>query len=83
VRLIAYEVTRGGDIDAAVAEATREGRDVDIVVANAGFGAAGALQKLTPEDYRRGLETNAFGVLRTVYATLADVVVRSFSTAYM
>ena len=50
VRLIACEATRDGDIDAAVAEATREGRDVDVVVANAGFGVAGALQKLTPED---------------------------------
>jgi short-subunit dehydrogenase len=42
---------------------------IDFVVANAGFGVAGAVHKLSLEDYRRQFETNVFGVLRTVQAT--------------
>jgi short-subunit dehydrogenase len=41
-----------------------------LVIANAGYSAAGTLQSLTLEDYRRQFETNFFGVLRTVYESL-------------
>src|SRR5262249_49614063 len=40
---------------------------------NAGFGVTGLLERLSLDDYRRQLETNVFGVLRTVYATLEDL----------
>jgi short-subunit dehydrogenase len=43
---------------------------LDVVVANAGFGVTGEVEKLDLEDYRRQFETNIFGVLRTVKATL-------------
>jgi short-subunit dehydrogenase len=43
---------------------------LDVVIANAGFGVVGFLQKLTLDDYRRQFETNVFGVLRTIYAAL-------------
>jgi short-subunit dehydrogenase len=46
---------------------------LDVVVANAGFGVTGLLERLSLDDYRRQLETNVFGVLRTVYATLDDL----------
>jgi short-subunit dehydrogenase len=46
---------------------------LDVVVANAGFGVVGPLERLALEDYRRQFETNVFGVLRTVYATLDDL----------
>jgi short-subunit dehydrogenase len=36
-----------------------------IVIANAGFGIVGKVQDLALADYRRQLETNFFGVLRT------------------
>src|SRR5207245_10100007 len=41
--------------------------------ANAGFGVVGPFALLTLDDYRRQFETNVFGVLRTLKATLADV----------
>jgi short-subunit dehydrogenase len=41
-----------------------------VVVANAGFGVVGPVERLTLDDYRRQFETNVFGVLRTVQATL-------------
>ena len=44
-----------------------------MVVANAGFGVVGDVAGLTLEDYRRQFETNVFGVLRTVWASLDDI----------
>ncbi len=46
---------------------------LDVAVANAGFGVVGPLKKLSLEDYRRQLETNVFGVLRTIYAALPEI----------
>ena len=43
---------------------------IDIVIANAGFGVAGKLEKLSVQDYERQFQTNIFGVLKTIYATL-------------
>src|SRR5438876_8794493 len=67
------DVTVDGDLERAAAR-TREalGR-IDVVVANAGFGVTGPLEALTLDDYRSQFETNVFGVLRTVYATLEDL----------
>jgi NAD(P)-dependent dehydrogenase (short-subunit alcohol dehydrogenase family) len=66
---VACDVTSDGDLEsAAAAVAERYGR-LDVVVANAGFGVGGALERLELADYRRQLETNLFGVLRTVMAT--------------
>ncbi|APR81453.1 Oxidoreductase, short-chain dehydrogenase/reductase family protein [Minicystis rosea] len=70
---IAADVTQDGDLERAAAS-TREAFDrIDVVIANAGFGVSGPLDRLTLDDYRRQLETNLFGVLRTIYATLADL----------
>ena len=46
---------------------------LDVAIANAGFGVVGAFNKLTVADYRRQFETNVFGVLRTMYATLPEL----------
>ncbi len=65
---VACDVTRDGDLEAAVATALERLGRIDHLVANAGFGVASWFHKLEVEDYRRQLETNVFGVLRTVYA---------------
>ena len=67
------DVTREGDLERAAAAGRAAFGKLDVVVANAGFGVTGALERLTLDDYRRQLETNVFGVLRTVYATLDDL----------
>ena len=66
---VACDVTRDGDVEAAVAAALGQLGRLDWVVANAGFGVAGAMHKLTIDDVRRQFETNVFGVLRTFYAS--------------
>ena len=70
---LAADVTRDGDLEDAAAR-TREtlGR-IDVVIANAGFGVVGPVERLTLDDFRRQFETNVFGVLRTIYATLDDL----------
>jgi NAD(P)-dependent dehydrogenase (short-subunit alcohol dehydrogenase family) len=54
--------------------ATRAAFDrLDVVVANAGFGVVGPVERLTLADYRRQFETNVFGVLRTIHASVGDL----------
>jgi len=67
------DVTREGDLERAVALTASGLGPIDVVVANAGFGVVGALEALRIDDYRRQFETNVFGVLRTTYATLAEL----------
>ena len=66
---VTCDVTRDGELEAAVAQALVTFGRLDWVVANAGFGVAGAMHKLQIDDVRRQFETNVFGVLRTFYAT--------------
>ncbi len=70
---LSCDVTRDGDLERAVAAAVVEFGGLDVVVANAGFGVAGAFADLALEDYRRQFETNVFGVLRTASAALAEL----------
>ena len=67
------DVARDGDLEAAAAKARDAFGRIDVVVANAGFGVVGNLETLGLDDYRRQFETNVFGLLRTVYATLDDL----------
>jgi short-subunit dehydrogenase len=59
------DVTRDGDIARVVAELASQNIVPSIVIANAGFGIVGKVQNLKLDDYRRQLETNFYGVLRT------------------
>ena len=70
---IAGDVNRDGDVEQAVALASREFGRLDVAVANAGFSVRGRLFEITIDDYRRQLETNVFGVLRTIYASLPEL----------
>ena len=71
--VIACDVTRDGDLEAAVAATLAELGRIDVVVANAGFGVVGRFDGLTLADYRRQFETNVFGVLHTAYAALGEI----------
>jgi short-subunit dehydrogenase len=71
---LACDVTKDGDLERAVAETRTVLGPVDVVVANAGFGVVGRFERLTLEDHRRQFETNVFGVLRTAYAALPDLL---------
>jgi NAD(P)-dependent dehydrogenase (short-subunit alcohol dehydrogenase family) len=70
---IECDVTRDGDLEHAVAIARERLGPIAIAVANAGFGVMGRIDRLALDDYRRQFETNVFGVLRTIHATLPDL----------
>jgi len=69
VLVVPGDVSRDRDMECAIDKTKNEFGRVDYVVANAGFGVAGRLEKLSIDDFRRQFETNVFGVLRTIYAT--------------
>lgn len=71
--VIACDVAQEGDLQKATAETVRQWGKLDVAIANAGFGVVGPLKKLSMEDYQRQFETNVFGVLRTIYATLPEI----------
>ena len=64
------DVTIDGDVERAVTTTLAAFGHLDVVVANAGFGVVGRVERLGLDDYRRQFETNVFGVLRTAKATL-------------
>ncbi|MCM2322682.1 MAG: SDR family NAD(P)-dependent oxidoreductase [Oligoflexia bacterium] len=70
---LACDVTRDGDLEGAVARTLGEFGRLDIAIANAGFGVAANVEALSLEDFRRQFETNVFGVLRTLYASVAEL----------
>ncbi len=55
------------DAAGAVAEAWG---GIDVALANAGFGVAGQLERLSLDDYRRQFEVNFFGLINTIHAVL-------------
>jgi short-subunit dehydrogenase len=67
------DVARDGQLQRAIAAIHASVGPIDVVVANAGFGVSGELETLVLDDYRRQFETNVFGVLRTIHATLDDL----------
>jgi uncharacterized protein len=67
------DVTQAEDLEQAVALAHAKFGAIDIAIANAGWSIKGNLEQLSVADYRQQWETNVFGVLHTIYATLADL----------
>jgi NAD(P)-dependent dehydrogenase (short-subunit alcohol dehydrogenase family) len=67
---VAGDVSRDGDLERAVELACRQFGRLDAAVANAGILARGRILDLTLDDYRKHLETNTFGAIRTVMAAL-------------
>jgi NAD(P)-dependent dehydrogenase (short-subunit alcohol dehydrogenase family) len=67
---VAGDVTADGDMERAVELARKEFGRLDVAVANAGILVRGRLMTLSLNDYRKQMETNTFGVLRTVMAAI-------------
>ena len=71
--VVGCDVTRDGDLERAVAAGVERYGRLDIAIANAGFGVVGPVEELRLDDFRRQLDTNVFGVLRTLYASLPEL----------
>ncbi len=64
------DVSRDGDVADAVGALIMEWGQLDLLLANAGFGVAGRYDKVTVADWQRQFEVNVFGLLRCVYAAM-------------
>lgn len=70
VRPIRMDVTDEASMEAGVAQIlTAEGR-IDVLVNNAGYGYFGAIENVAPEEARRQLEVNIFGLARLTQLVL-------------
>lgn len=75
---VRLDVTDQASIDAACAEAQRltEGRGIDALINNAGYGHAGPTAETTGEQIRRQFETNVFGLMALTRAFLPQIRAR-------
>lgn len=64
------DVTDQESVTAAVEEAARAGGGIDVVVNNAGVGAAGSIEDNDLDEWRRVLDVNVLGIARTTRAAL-------------
>lgn len=71
---VVCDVRDRSSLNEAVAKIVETFGGIDVVVANAGFGVSGSLEGLRPDDYRRQFDTNVFGVLETIDATLRHLI---------
>ena len=72
-RAIECDITDDASVQRAVREALAAFGELDVVIANAGIGVMGTVEELSIEDYRRQFETNVFGMLRTVKASIGTL----------
>ena len=67
---VVADVTDDAAVRAAVAEAARAMGRLDIVVNNAGIGAAGTVEDNDDDEWHRVLDVNVLGIVRTTRAAL-------------
>ena len=69
-KAIALDVTDAGHVDSAVTQAFAQFGRVDVLVNNAGYGVAGAIEEVSEAEFMPMFETNVFGLLRVTRAFL-------------
>ena len=69
-KALALDVTDAGQIDSAVAQAVAHFGRVDVLVNNAGYGVAGAVEEVSEAEFMPMFETNVFGLIRVTRAFL-------------
>ncbi|MDX6374209.1 MAG: hypothetical protein QOD98_3197, partial [Nocardioidaceae bacterium] len=68
---VLLDVTSGAvAVQAAVDEALLKAGHLDVVVNNAGYGLVGAVEEISDDEARRQMDTNFFGPLHVIQATL-------------
>ena len=70
------DVTDREALQAAVDGTVERFGGIDVVMANAGIGAAGTVRTMDPDAWERVIEVNLLGVFRTIRACLPHVIER-------
>src|SRR6476620_6596865 len=68
--VVEMDVTREPDVKDAVEKSIDHFGKLDIVVNNAGYGIVGAIEEVSDAEARKQYDTNVFGVLNVLRATL-------------
>src|SRR5580700_1474631 len=69
-KALALDVTDAGQVDSAVTQAFSQFGQVDVLVNNAGYGVAGAIEEVSEAEFMPMFETNVFGLMRVTRAFL-------------
>jgi NAD(P)-dependent dehydrogenase (short-subunit alcohol dehydrogenase family) len=68
--ILALDVTQDTAIEAAVDSTIKHFGRIDVLVNNAGYGLAGAIEEATEDEYMPVFETNVFGLISLTKAVL-------------
>ena len=68
--VVEMDVTKESDVKDAVGKTIDHFGKLDIVVNNAGYGIVGAIEEVSDTEARKQYDTNVFGVLNVLRATL-------------
>jgi NADP-dependent 3-hydroxy acid dehydrogenase YdfG len=69
-KALALDVTDAGQVGSVVTQAFAKFGKVDVLVNNAGYGVAGAIEEVSETEFMPMFETNVFGLLRVTRAFL-------------
>jgi NAD(P)-dependent dehydrogenase (short-subunit alcohol dehydrogenase family) len=69
-KALALDVTDAGQVDSVITQAFAEFGQVDVLVNNAGYGVAGAIEEVSEAEFMPMFETNVFGLLKVTRAFL-------------
>ena len=67
---VVADVTRAGDVDAFVAETVARFGRLDVMMCNAGFGIAGAIDDIPPEQMQKLMDVNYTGTYHAARAAM-------------
>ncbi len=70
--ILPLDVTKQAQVDAAAAQAISRFGRIDVLVNNAGYGVAGAIEEVSEAEEMPMFETNLFGLLRVTRAFLSQ-----------
>ena len=70
---LACDVTDPAQVTRCIDEVIEIWGQLDVVIANAGFGVSGQFDRLKVEDFRRQFDTNIFGVIHTLKSASAHL----------
>ncbi len=70
---LALDVTNSGQVNSAVTETLAKFGRVDVLVNNAGYGVAGAIEEVSEAEFMPMFESNVFGLLRVTRAFLPQL----------
>jgi short-subunit dehydrogenase len=73
VEMLPLDVRADASVHACVEAVSHRGGRLDVLVNNAGFELAGALEELSPPEAEAQFETNFFGVVRMINAVLPSM----------